>query len=283
MADDPSQEEHHDDAQQEQRDASRETTPREVKPGEKSSKDQPADKSKETFFSKVTVAGMMISIGIVFGDIGTSPLYVLKAIVHGNLISEELVLGGLSCVFWTLTIQTTLKYVLLTLRADNHGEGGLLALYALVRRQKKWLTIPGIVGTCALLADGLITPPISVTSAIEGLKIVSPDIPVIPIVIIILVALFVFQQFGTQVVGKVFGPVMLVWFLFLGVMGTLQITHFPAVFKAVNPYYAYTLLVKYPGGFWLLGAIFLCTTGPRRFIPTWGIAEERISRSVGFM
>ncbi len=258
MADNPPQEENND-AQQKQREASTESTPKKRKPDHASTIDQSDQKNE--FISKISVAGLLISVGIVFGDIGTSPLYVLKAIVHNDTMTQDLVLGGLSCVFWTLTIQTSLKYVFLTLRADNNGEGGLLALYALVRKQKKWLTIPGIIGTCALLADGLITPPISVTSAIEGLRYVQHDIPVIPIVIAILAALFIFQQFGTQVVGKAFGPIMVVWFLFLGVMGSLQITNFPAVFKALNPYYAYDLLVKYPGGFWLLGGIFLCTTG----------------------
>ena len=210
--------------------------------------------------TKLSAAGVLITLGIVFGDIGTSPLYVMSAIVGKGPINVDLVLGGISCVFWTLTFQTTIKYVMLTLRADNRGEGGILSLYALVRRRAKWLVFPAIIGGSALLADGVITPPISVTSAIEGLKIVNPNIPVVPIVIAIIVGLFMFQRFGTTVVGKLFGPIMLLWFFMLAVLGSVQIIHNPAVFKALNPYYIVVLLQQ-PGGFWLLGAVFLCTTG----------------------
>ncbi|HSI89725.1 MAG TPA: KUP/HAK/KT family potassium transporter, partial [Adhaeribacter sp.] len=160
---------------------------------------------------RVSTAGLLISLGIIYGDIGTSPLYVMKAIVGDAPISEALVYGGISCVFWTLTLQTTIKYVLLTLRADNNGEGGIFSLYTLVRRKAKWLTIPAIIGGSALLADGIITPPISVSSAIEGLRIIYPDIPTVPIVIWILIFLFLMQRFGTQIVGKAFGPVMFIW------------------------------------------------------------------------
>jgi KUP system potassium uptake protein len=231
---------------------------------------------------KATAAGLLIALGIIYGDIGTSPLYVLNAITTGKEISEFLIVGALSCVIWTLTLQTTLKYVWLTLRADNRGEGGIFALYTLVRRRRKWLVIPAMVGGAALLADGMITPPISVTSAIEGLKQIPGILPAIPksaskeiiklaterqteiivlIVIAILVLLFLIQQFGTNYIGKAFGPIMMLWFVMLGVLGISHFTDEPHVFKALNPYYAIELLVKYPNGFWLLGGVFLCTTG----------------------
>jgi KUP system potassium uptake protein len=211
----------------------------------------------------ISAGGLLITLGIIFGDIGTSPLYVMKAIIgEGQIISSEVVLGGLSCIFWTLTLQTTIKYIIIVLKADNKGEGGIFTLFALVRRIKiKWLYIPAIIGGSTLLADGMITPPISVASAIEGLKILNEDIPTIPIVIFILATLFTIQQFGTKFVGKFFGPVMLVWFTMLAVLGVNQITENVWVFKAINPVYGYKLLVLHPGGFWILGAVFLCTTG----------------------
>jgi len=219
-------------------------------------------KSNQTHSNKITIASLLVALGIIYGDIGTSPLYVLKAIVGDQSINEIIVLGGLSCVLWTLTLQTTLKYVILTLRADNHGEGGIFALYALLKRmKKKWLIIPAIIGGSTLLADGLITPPISVSSAIEGLKVISPNIETIPIIIAIIFSLFAIQQFGTNFVGKFFGPVMLVWFSMLTVLGVSSIISDASVLKAINPYYAYNLLVNYPEGFWLLGAVFLATTG----------------------
>jgi KUP system potassium uptake protein len=207
------------------------------------------------------MASLLVALGIIYGDIGTSPLYVLKAIVGEKQIDEVLVLGGVSCVFWTLVIQTTIKYIWLTLKADNDGEGGIFSLYALVRRYGKKLVIPTILGATTLLADGIITPPISVASAVEGLDIVIPHIPTVPIVIVILSLLFFFQRFGTQKVGTVFGPMMVIWFSMLFVLGFSQIMHYPAILKSLNPYYAYELLTRYPGGFWLLGAVFLCTTG----------------------
>ena len=211
---------------------------------------------------KITFAGLLIALGIVFGDIGTSPLYVFSAIIGTRKIEPMLVLGGLSAVFWTLVFQTTIKYVLIALRADNNGEGGIFSLYALIKRYAgSWLLYPAIIGGSFLLADGIITPPISVSSAIEGLRIYSPDISTIPIVIIILIGLFVAQQFGTQFIGKFFGPVMAVWFTFIGVIGLMSLTSDFSVIKAINPYYAYQLLAEYPHGFWLLGAVFLCTTG----------------------
>jgi KUP system potassium uptake protein len=219
---------------------------------------------------KLSAAGMLITLGIVFGDIGTSPLYVFQSLlIEGGKINESLVFGSISCIFWTLTLQTTFKYVFITLQADNHGEGGIFALYALVRRYGKWLAIPAIVGAGTLLADGIITPPISITSAIEGLKLVPglshTIVPgnhlVLLIVIVILILLFFFQRFGTGVVGSSFGPVMLIWFLMLGILGTLQFVQYPEIIKAFNPYYGARLLIDHPKGFWLLGAVFLCTTG----------------------
>lgn len=212
--------------------------------------------------SKVTLGGLLVTLGIIYGDIGTSPLYVMKAIIGEQPINEEVVLGALSCIFWTLTLQTTLKYVLLTLQADNKGEGGIFSLYTLVKRlKKKGLIIPAIIGGSALLADGIITPPISVSSAIEGLKIYNPEIDTVPIVITILFVLFFIQRFGTKFVGRFFGPMMLVWFGMLGVLGLLGISGNFAVFKALNPYYAFHLLSIHHEGFYVLGFVFLCTTG----------------------
>lgn len=210
---------------------------------------------------KVTAASLLVALGIIYGDIGTSPLYVFKSIIGEREISEILVYGAISCVFWTLTFQTTFKYIILTLMADNHGEGGVFSLYALVRRFGKKLVIPTILGATTLLADGIITPPISVASAVEGLEIVVPHLPTVPIVIVILSLLFFFQRFGTQKVGSAFGPMMVVWFTMLFTLGFTEIIKHPEVLKAINPYYAYQLLSQYPQGFWLLGAVFLCTTG----------------------
>jgi KUP system potassium uptake protein len=212
---------------------------------------------------KVSWAGLVVTLGIIFGDIGTSPLYVMKAIINegGGIIHGDLILGGISCVFWTLTLQTTIKYVMLTLRADNKGEGGIFSLYNLVRHEAKWLTTVAIIGGAALLADGIITPPISVASAVEGLRIIKPDIPTVPIVIFIISCIFMFQRFGTAVVGRFFGPVMFVWFMMLALLGFFQIIEFPAVLQAFNPMHGYNMLAHTPHGFWLLGAVFLCTTG----------------------
>jgi KUP system potassium uptake protein len=211
--------------------------------------------------SKLSLAGMLVTLGIIYGDIGTSPLYVMKAIVADKVITKDLVYGGLSCIFWTLTLQTTIKYVIITLRADNNGEGGIFSLYALIRRRRPKLIFPAIVGGCALLADGVITPPISVSSAIEGLRILNPDIPTIPIVLTIITILFVIQRVGTSIVGKAFGPIMFVWFGMLAVLGISSMSAHPQILHALNPYYAYNLLYNYPEGYWLLGAVFLCTTG----------------------
>jgi KUP system potassium uptake protein len=215
--------------------------------------------------NRVSAAGLLIALGIIYGDIGTSPLYVLNEIIKDKAINQQLILGGLSCIIWTLTLQTTVKYVMLTLQADNKGEGGIFSLYALVRRRRKWLVIPAMLGGAALLADGMITPPISVTSAVEGLKqlpklgITDGSPTIIIIVISILAFLFLLQQFGTSSIGKMFGPIMAVWFVMLAVLGLQHIDLF--ILKAFNPYYAYDLLVNYPKGFWLMGAVFLCTTG----------------------
>lgn len=218
--------------------------------------------SSDKHLTPLSVGGVLVSLGIIYGDIGTSPLYVFKAIVGTQTINQDLIFGGLSCVFWTLTLVTTFKYVYLALNADNKGEGGIFALYALVRRYKAgWVIYPAIIGCCTLIADGFITPAISVSSAIEGLRILNPEIPTVTIVIVILAALFVFQQFGTSVVGKIFGPIMMVWFCTIAVFGIMQFYDHPQIFQALNPYYAYHLIAEYPQGFWLLGAVFLCTTG----------------------
>lgn len=221
------------------------------------------DHAKNGKGSKVTLATLLIALGIIYGDIGTSPLYVLKAIVGDRPISEILVYGGISCVFWTITFQTTFKYIYLTLKADNNGEGGIFSLYALIRRYGKYLVIPTILGASTLLADGIITPPISVSSAVEGLTNIHglEDLPTVPIVIVVLSGLFFFQRFGTNKVGSTFGPAMLIWFGMLSTLGMIQIMEHPGILKALNPVYAYQFLKDYPGGFVLLGAVFLATTG----------------------
>ncbi len=216
--------------------------------------------------NKVTSAGLLIALGIIYGDIGTSPLYVFNSIINGRFINEALIIGSLSCIIWTITLQTTIKYVILILRADNKGEGGTFALYALVRRRRKWLVIPAMIGGASLLADGIITPPISITSAIEGLKNI-PALHEIPrntimyIVLAILIAFFFLQQFGTGSIGKLFGPIMFVWFTMIAILGFIHLTDDFSIFKAFNPYYAINFLLNYKGAFILLGAVFLCTTG----------------------
>jgi KUP system potassium uptake protein len=213
---------------------------------------------------KATAAGLLVAMGIIYGDIGTSPLYVMQSIIEKDAIDERTVLGALSCIFWTLTLQTTLKYVILILRADNRGEGGILALFALVRRHAKWLTVPAIIGAATLLADGVITPPISVAGAVEGLLMIYPNLQTVPIVIAIITALFMFQIFGTKIIGRAFGPVMLVWFGMLAFFGIYWIAQDWTIFRALSPYYGYQMLTNPHGGisgFWTLGAVFLCTTG----------------------
>ncbi|MBP7477805.1 MAG: KUP/HAK/KT family potassium transporter [Chitinophagales bacterium] len=210
---------------------------------------------------KLSAAGLLVTLGIIYGDIGTSPLYVMKAIIGDMPIRRDFILGGISCVFWTLTLQTTVKYVMLTLRADNNGEGGIFSLYALVRRRAKYLIAFAMIGGATLLADGIITPPISVASAIEGLRILDPNINTIPIILSIIILIFVIQRFGTSIVGKGFGPIMFIWFSMLAILGLMQIVKDWTILYAFSPHYAFRLLVQNPGGFWVLGAVFLCTTG----------------------
>ncbi len=218
--------------------------------------------------NKASLAGLIIALGIIYGDIGTSPLYVMNEICNGKVIDEFLIIGALSCIIWTLTLQTTVKYVWLTLKADNKGEGGIFSLFALVRRHGKWTVFPAMVGGAALLADGMITPPISVTAAVEGLRNIPylehiGTMTIVYVVIGILTILFFFQQFGTTSIGKAFGPIMLLWFLMLAILGIhqLNISHDWRILRALNPYYAIKVLTLYPKGFWILGAVFLCTTG----------------------
>ena len=214
---------------------------------------------------KVTLMTLIVTLGVIYGDIGTSPLYVMSAIIHGNnnIIDAGFALGGASLVIWTLTLQTTIKYVFLTLNADNNGEGGIFSLYTIIRKRAKWLLVPAIIGGAALLADGMITPPVTVTSAIEGLNTIVPlsTDTIIVIVFIIITLLFLLQRFGTAVVGIVFGPIMFIWFLMLAVLGTNQLMQNVSVIKAINPYYRIKLLVTNPMGVLVLGAVFLCTTG----------------------
>lgn len=233
---------------------------------------------------RITIASLLVALGIIYGDIGTSPLYVLKAIVGDRPIDEILVYGGVSCIFWTLVFQTTIKYVILTLMADNDGEGGVFSLYALVRRYSKGLVVPTILGATTLLADGIITPPISVASAVEGLDMVIPGLPTVPIVVVILSLLFFFQRFGTQKVGGTFGPIMVIWFSMLLVIGMSQILIMPGVLKSLNPAYAWDLLTRYPHGFWLLGAVFLATTGAEALYSDLGhCGKKNIRITWGFV
>jgi KUP system potassium uptake protein len=217
---------------------------------------------KHLDIKKLSLAGVLVTLGIVFGDLGTSPLYVMKTIIRlGNGFNELLIYGSLSCIFWTLTIQTTTKYLIIALRADNKGEGGILALFALIKKKASWAAVLTIVGASALLADGIISPAITVTSSIEGLKLFNPDIPVVLVVLFIFAILFFIQQFGTNFIGSSFGPMMVLWFLMLGILGFTNLLHHPGILKAVDPSYAFRFLHEYPGGFILLGAVFLCTTG----------------------
>lgn len=216
---------------------------------------------QQSHLNKVSAAGLLVTLGIIYGDIGTSPLYVMRAIIGDKPIDEITVFGGISCVFWTLTLQTTIKYVILTLRADNKGEGGIFSLYSLLRRRFPYLIVGTMIGGSMLLADGMITPPISVASAIEGLRIKFPHIQTVPIVIGIITAIFLFQRAGTHIVGRAFGPIMLVWFGMLAVLGTAQILENPGVLKAINPVYVVKFISSSSDAFVLLGAVFLCTTG----------------------
>ncbi|VDG33977.1 potassium transporter Kup [Lactobacillus paraplantarum] [Lactiplantibacillus mudanjiangensis] len=218
--------------------------------------------------------GMLITLGVVYGDIGTSPLYVMNAIINdaGPLkkATPTYVIGCVSLIFWTLMLITTIKYVLIALRADNHHEGGIFALYALVRNQARWLILPALIGGAALLADGTLTPAVTVTSAVEGLR----GLPVtaslnqhtlwVPIAVtLILLALFMIQGFGTSMIGRSFGPIMLIWFLIIGSIGLVHIQTAPQILKALSPIYALQLLVSPTNkmGIFILGSVFLATTG----------------------
>jgi KUP system potassium uptake protein len=215
--------------------------------------------------NRVTIAGLIVALGIIYGDIGTSPLYVFNAIIKGRFINELLIIGSLSCIIWTITLQTTIKYVYLVLKADNRGEGGTFALYALVRRHKRWLVLPAMIGGASLLADGIITPPISITSAVEGLRELPAfrniDHYLVYIVLSILALFFFLQQFGTASIGKFFGPIMTIWFSMLAILGAIHLSDDLSIVRAFSPTYAFHFLKSYPHALWLLGAVFLCTTG----------------------
>jgi KUP system potassium uptake protein len=225
---------------------------------------------------RITAAGSLIALGIVYGDIGTSPLYTVRGVFVSRPVTEDVVLGTISAIIWTLTLLTTVKYVFIAMRADNHGEGGILSLYALLRRLKlNWLYLPAIIGGAALLADSIITPPISVSSAIEGLQVLKADLNTVPIVLAIIVGLFAFQQFGTAIIGKLFGPVMLVFFSMIAVLGLRYLVQEPGILRALNPYYAVHMITRLPGAFWLLGSIFLCSTGAEALYADMGHVGRR--------
>ena len=217
--------------------------------------------------SRLTFLGVIITIGIIFGDIGTSVLYVMKSFVRSSdaMMSENLVLGFVSLIFWVMTLQTTTKYVLIALKADNHGEGGVFSLFALIKNKtKRGVVLLAMIGGATLLADGIITPAITVTSAVEGLHDIIPAIntnDVIILVLIIFIFIFSFQRFGTKKIGSLFGPIMSLWFLSLFFWGIKSIGTRLEILKAINPKYALNLLITYPGVFVLLGAVFLCVSG----------------------
>ncbi|MER2132307.1 MAG: KUP/HAK/KT family potassium transporter [Carnobacterium inhibens] len=224
---------------------------------------------------KLTIGGLFITLGVVYGDIGTSPLYVMKALIHGNdglaNISDEFIYGSLSLVFWTLTLLTTIKYVSIALRADNHGEGGIFSLYTLIRKKAKWLIVPAMIGGATLLADGILTPAVTVTTAVEGLRGIpsyiehfgSSQNTVLLITIIIISFLFMIQRFGTEVIGRLFGPIMFLWFLMLAFLGVLNTLGNWDILRSLSPYYGIKLLLseENKSGFLILGSIFLATTG----------------------
>ena len=240
--------------------------------------DVKADKKYEgSALKRMSLAGMLVAVGIVFGDIGTSPLYVMKAIAGVNPgFDSDYIIGAISCVIWTLTLQTTVKYVAIALRADNNGEGGILALFALLRRlPKRWLYVVAAVGAAMLTADGVITPAITVTSAVEGLRLVAPSVPVLPVVVVVILLIFMMQRVGTGRIGRCFGPCMLVWFLMLGVIGVVNIPACTSVLKAFNPWYAVKLLVSSPSWFLIMGAVFLCTTGAEALYSDLGHCGRR--------
>jgi KUP system potassium uptake protein len=210
---------------------------------------------------KLSLAGLIITLGIIYGDIGTSPLYVMRAIVGTGPVNRETIMGAVSLIFWTLTIQTTIKYIWLVLQADNNGEGGIFSLFTLVRRKAKWLVFPAMIGGCSMLAEGMITPPISICTAIEGLESRWHGVPVIEIAIAIISILFFFQRFGTSVMGKFFGPIMLIWFSMLAILGIYRIAEMPSIIQALSPHYAILMLIHHKNAIVIMGAVFLCTTG----------------------
>lgn len=225
--------------------------------------------------NKMTLAGILVALGVVYGDIGTSPMYTMSSLVSGNgglqNISTDFILGSISLIFWTLTIITTTKYVLIALRADNNGEGGIFALYTLVRKKAKWLLIPAMIGGATFLSDGMMTPAVTVTTAIEGLKglninnhvLITNQKTVVLVTIIILSCLFFIQRFGTEALGKAFGPIMLLWFTSLAVAGLYRLAGDWSFLRALNPYYAFQTLISpaNKNGIFILGSIFLATTG----------------------
>ena len=231
--------------------------------------------NKKNNISKLTLAGILVTLGVVYGDIGTSPLYVMRSVIHNNgglaSVSEDFILGTLSLVFWTLTILTTIKYVLITLKADNKGEGGIFSLFTLVRKQAKWLIIPAMIGGSALLADGMLTPAVTVTSAIEGLELIpsfnnlfgNNQNNIVIIVICIITLLFFIQHFGTDFIGKLFGPIMLIWFCSLAFFGIINLSNDWSLLRAFSPHYAINVLFSEENklGFFILGGIFLSSTG----------------------
>jgi len=246
--------------------------------------DQAKTTSNYNAITRFSWGGVLLALGIVFGDLGTSPLYTFKAIIGDKAISEMLVLGAVSAIFWTLTLQTTIKYVFITMRADNKGEGGIFSLYTLIRRHGKWVLWPAIIGGSFMIADSLITPPISVTSAIEGLKVLSPAVPILPITVIILILLFLFQQSGTNSIGRFFGPAMIIWFGMIAILGFTNLKDNLTVLKAINPAYAIELVTKYPGGLWILGGVFLCTTGAEALYADMGhVGRRNIQVAWGFI
>lgn len=247
---------------------------------------------------KVSFGMFLVTIGIVYGDIGTSPMYVMKSIMEGNggltQINEAFIVGSLSLVIWTITLLTTIKYVLIAMKADNHGEGGIFSLYALVKDQGKWLIFPAMLGGAALLADGLLTPAVTVTTAVEGLRSIAVmdrflgagQTKVVIITLLIISTLFSMQHAGTSKIGKAFGPVMLLWFLFLGVTGALYIVRMPWILKAFNPIYAVQVLLSPYNklGFMILGSVFLATTGAEALYSDMGhVGRENIYFSWPFV
>lgn len=224
---------------------------------------------------KFSLGMFLVALGIVYGDIGTSPMYVMKSIVEGNggitNVDQDFIVGSLSLVIWTITLLTTVKHVLIALRADNHGEGGIFALYSLIRNCGKWLIIPTMIGGCTMLADGVLTPAVTVTTAVEGLRSIdavndflgSGQHLVVVITLAIISLLFIIQRSGTSSIGKMFGPVMMVWFLFLGITGIWLTLGDLSILKALNPVYALQVLFSphNKAGFLILGSVFLCTTG----------------------